>query len=94
MILDPQVQLWNEKLKHLQKTEKKQAITISTAAGNYDNEIVIDLINQTIQDLRVKYQESSIGYENLAYLQSIENKCELKTWITFKAAKFASLVLS
>ena len=24
----------------------------------------------------VKYQESSIGFENLAYLQSIENKCK------------------
>ena len=24
---------------------------------------------------REKYQESSIGFENLAYLQSIENKC-------------------
>ena len=46
------------------------------AAGNYDTEIIIDLINQTIQDFRVKYQESSIGFENLAYLQSIENKCK------------------
>ena len=25
---------------------------------------------------RVKYQESSIGFENLAHLQSIENKCK------------------
>ena len=38
-------------------------------------EIVIDLINQTVQDFRVKYQES--GIENLAYLQSIENKCKI-----------------
>ena len=42
------------------------------AAGNYETEITIDVINQTIQDFRVKYQESSIGFENLAYLQSIE----------------------
>ena len=65
----------NEKLKRLRKNVKKQTINISIAAGNYDTEIIIDLINQTIQDFRVKYQESSIGFENLAYLQSIENKC-------------------
>ena len=76
MILDPEVQLWNEKLKRLRENEKKQPITISIAAGNYDTEILIDLINQTIQDFRVKYQESSIGFENLAYLQSIENECK------------------
>ena len=76
MILDPEVQLWNEKLKRLHENEKKQPITISIAAGNYDTEIIIDLINQAIQDFRVKYQESSIGFENLAYLQSIENECK------------------
>ena len=27
-------------------------------------------------NVRVKYQESSIGFENLAYLQSIEGKCK------------------
>ena len=27
--------------------------------------------------IRVKYQESRIGCENLAYFQSIENKCKL-----------------
>ena len=42
--------LWNEKLKPLRENEKKQTITISVAAGNYDTEIVIDLINQAIQD--------------------------------------------
>ena len=26
---------------------------------------------------QVKYQESSIGFENIAYLQSIENKCKM-----------------
>ena len=51
-----------------------KTITISIAAGNYDAEIIIELIDQTIQDFRVKYQEPSIGSENLAYLQSIENK--------------------
>ena len=74
MILDSEVRLWNEKLKRLGENEKKQTITISIAAGNYDNEIIIDLINQAIQDFRVKHQESSFGFENLAYLQSIENK--------------------
>ena len=69
--------MWNEKLKRLCENEKKQIVTISIAAGNYDTEIIIDLINQAIQDLWVKYQESSIGFENLAYLQSIENKCNV-----------------
>ena len=78
MILDPEVQLWNEELKHRRENEKKQTITISIAAGNYDTEIIIDLINQAIQDFWVKYQESSIGFENLAYLQSIENECKTK----------------
>ena len=39
--------LWNEKLKRLRDNEKKQTITISIAAGTYDTEIIIDLINQT-----------------------------------------------
>ena len=76
MILDPEVRLWNEKLKRFRKNEKKQTIALSIAAGNYDTEIIIDLINQTIEDFRVKYHKSSIGFENLAYLQSIENKCK------------------
>ena len=42
--------MWNEKLKRLRENEKKQTITISIAAGNYDTEIIIDLINQAIQD--------------------------------------------
>ena len=42
--------LWNEKLKHLHENEKKQTITISIAAGTYDTEVIIDLINQAIQD--------------------------------------------
>ena len=41
---------WNEKLKRLRENEKKQKITISIDAGNYDTEIIIDLINQAIQD--------------------------------------------
>ena len=50
-------QLWNAKLNGLGKNEKKQTSSISIAAGNYDTEIIIDLINQTIQDFQVKYQE-------------------------------------
>ena len=34
-------------------------------------------------NFRVKYQESSIGFENLAYLQSIENKWKQFTAIIF-----------
>ena len=76
MIFDQEVRLWNEKLKGFRKNENKQTITLSIAAGNYDTEIIIDLINQTIQDFQVKYQESSIRFENLAHLQSIENMCK------------------
>ena len=43
-------QLWNEKLKHLHENEKKQTITISIAAGTYDTEVIVDLINHAIQD--------------------------------------------
>ena len=43
-------QLWNEKSKRLRENEKKQTITITIAAGTYDTEIIIDLINQAIQD--------------------------------------------
>ena len=42
--------LWNEKLKRLHENEKKQTITISVAAGTYDTEVIVDLINQAIQD--------------------------------------------
>ena len=42
--------MWNEKLKRLRENEKQQTITILIAAGNYDTEIIIDLINQAIQD--------------------------------------------
>ena len=74
LILDSEVWLLNKELKHIRENEKKQTITISIVAGNYDTEIIIDLINQAIQDFRVMYQESSIRFENVAYLQSIENK--------------------
>ena len=83
--------MWNEKLKRLRKNEKKQTITISIGAGNYDTEIIIDLINQTIQDFRVKYQESSIGFENLACLQPIENRCKM-TRAIFLALKFGKVI--
>ena len=88
MILDPEFPLWNEKLKRLRKNEKKQTISISIAAGSYDTETIIDLINQTVQDFRIKYQESSIGFENLAYLQSTENKCN-----SFWFGMFVSVIL-
>ena len=42
--------LWNEKLKRLHENEKKQTITISIAAGTYDTEVIVDLINQAVQD--------------------------------------------
>ena len=42
--------MWNEKLKRLHENEKKRTITISVAAGTYDTEVIVDLINQAIQD--------------------------------------------
>ena len=33
-------------------------------------------MSKKFRNFRVKYQESNIGFENLAYLQSIENKCK------------------
>ena len=48
--------MWNEKLKRLRKNEKKQTITISIAAGNYDAEIIIDLIDQTTSGSSIKSQ--------------------------------------
>ena len=45
--------LWNEKLKRLNENEKKQTITISIAAGTYDTEVIVDLINQAIQDNKI-----------------------------------------
>ena len=46
--------LWNEKLKRLCENENKHTITILVAAGTYDTEIIIDLINQAIQDNEVQ----------------------------------------
>ena len=43
----PEVPLWNEKLKRLRKNGKKQRITISIAAGNYDTEIITDQLFET-----------------------------------------------
>ena len=37
--------------------------------------INVELMRNII--IRVKYQESRIGFENLAYFQSTENKCKL-----------------
>ena len=36
--------------KRLNENEKKQTITISIAAGTYDIEVIVDLINHAIQD--------------------------------------------
>ena len=38
----------------------------------------ISLLFNFLRNFRVKYQESSIGFENLANLQSIKNKCKAK----------------
>ena len=57
-----------------------QYLTLDTWPG-----IIIFFMNPTLiflmRNLRVKYQVSSFGFENLAHLQSIENKCKQK-WST------------
>ena len=40
----------------------------------------------------VKYQESSIGFENLAYLQSIENKCNVRKSHKILSGKVAFII--
>ena len=90
LILDPKVRLWNEKLKRLRENEKKQTITISIAAGNYDTEIIIDLINRAIQDFRVKYQESSIGFEILPIFSPLKISVN-GTWPRISAWRFLKL---
>ena len=37
-------------MKRLHENEKKQTITVSIAAGTYDIEVIVDLLNQAIQD--------------------------------------------
>ena len=59
--------LWNDKLKRLRENEKKQAITILIAAGTYDTEIIIDLINQSIEDnedLQTFWQKTKLVLSN------------------------------
>ena len=59
--------LWNEKLKGLYENEKKQTITFSIAAGTYDTEAIVDLINQAIQDnedLQTYHQETKLVLSN------------------------------
>ena len=36
----------------------------------------VQVLDYNVLSIWVKYQESSIVFENLAYLQSIENKCK------------------
>ena len=54
-------------MKRLHENEKKQTITISIAAGTYDTEAIIDLINQAIQnneDLQTYRQKSELVRSN------------------------------
>ena len=48
-----------------------QYSTLDTSPGSIKSK----LLDYNVLSIRVTYQESSIGFENLAYLQSIENKC-------------------
>ena len=54
-------------MKCLHENEKKQTITISIAAGTYDTEVIVDLINQAIQDnedLRTYRQKTKLVLSN------------------------------
>ena len=35
-----------------------------------------------MHNFQIKYQESSIGFENLAHLQSIQNKGDIYGWLS------------
>ena len=35
-----------------------------------------------MHNFQIKYQESSIGFENLAHLQSIQNKSDIYDWLS------------
>ena len=50
--------------------------TVTCNFNQYESDLTISL-NQRLRHeyYQVKYQESSIGFENLAYLQSIEQRC-------------------
>ena len=59
--------LWNDRLKRLHENKKKQMITISIAAGTYDTEVIVDLINQAIQDnedLQTYHQKTKLALSN------------------------------
>ena len=49
-----------------------QYLTLDTWPGSIESQV----LDYKVLSIRVKYQESSIGFENLAYLQSIDNKCK------------------
>ena len=57
--------MWNEKLKRLRENEKKQTVTISIVAGNYDTEISIDLINQVIEDFGSSIKSQALDLKTL-----------------------------
>ena len=42
--------LWNAKLRKLSLRERVQTIRISLLAGSYDNDVIIEFINNTIQN--------------------------------------------
>ena len=52
-----------------------QHLALDTWPRSCASKINAELMKSII--IRVKYQESRIGCENLAYFQSIENKCKL-----------------
>ena len=64
---------------YFQWTEDRQGFQIQYLTLDTWLGIIIFFINSALTFLMrnfwVKYEESSVGFENLAYLQSIENKC-------------------
>ena len=54
-------------MKRLHENEKKQTIAISIAAGTYDTEVIVELINQAIQDnedLQTYHQKTQLVLSN------------------------------
>ena len=51
------------------------------------------LLFNFLRNFRVKYQESSIGFKNLAHLESIENKCNCFSRIPVLNRVFGTVTL-
>ena len=78
----------NERLKRLHENEKKQTITISIAAGTYDTEVIVDLINQAIQnneDLQTYRQKTELVlFNGKSFFREIPKIVDTQARIAFQ----------